>query len=107
MSTETLIESNGYVYFTIEWEGDDFEYSANFTVHKVASWTMEKEICDTEPYLEGLVKWDGCSHITFAEDGYMHLCGKVAFDWHVAVMSGIWKKCSEKIVKFNHEVAEE
>lgn len=62
MSIETLIEEDGYIYFTIEWEGDNFENSAIFSVSRVVSWTMEKQPLDTEPYLDGYVKWDGCSN---------------------------------------------
>lgn len=30
---------------------------------------------DAQPYLTGFVKWDGCSHFYFGDDGYLHLCG--------------------------------
>jgi len=33
------------------------------------------ELEDAQPYLTGLIKWDGCSHFYFGEDGYLHLCG--------------------------------
>lgn len=33
-----------------------------------------------ERYIEGYVKWDGCSHVTFGdENGYLHLCGGTHF----------------------------
>ena len=30
---------------------------------------------DAQPYLTGMIKWDGCSHFYFGDDGYLHLCG--------------------------------
>ena len=33
-----------------------------------------------ERYVEGVVKWDGCSHVTFGDgNGYLHLCGGAHF----------------------------
>lgn len=30
---------------------------------------------DAQPYLTGWIKWDGCSHFYFGDNGYLHLCG--------------------------------
>lgn len=102
---ETLIEDNGTVLFQIDWT-EVTEHSVNFNVYKVTSWYAESgEISDSEHYLRGYVKWDGCSHFWFGDEGYIHLCGKGCFDKHVLVMQTIWDACSKKITKFNHEVA--
>lgn len=35
----------------------------------------ENELEDAQPYLTGMIKWDGCSHFYFGNEGYIHLCG--------------------------------
>lgn len=45
----------------------------------------------TEEYLEAVVKWDGCCHVWFADDGYVHICGVQAWKHHCALMEWIYK----------------
>ena len=34
---------------------------------------------NAQPLITGFIKWDGCSHINFGNEGYIHLCG--GSDW--------------------------
>lgn len=103
---ETLLENEGCVQFLIEWTNVT-DYIADFNVWEVVSYCGEnfKEIAETELYLKGSVKWDGCSHFWFGNEGYMHLCGKNCWERHVQVMNTLWEVVSKKIVKFDFEVA--
>lgn len=100
---ETLIKDGDFIEFLIEFEDGDFELSANFNVFEVCSWSADtNEVSETELYLKGYVKWDGCSHFWFGEsDGYLHLCGKRYFEKHKEVMDKIWDICSKKIKKWD------
>jgi hypothetical protein len=104
---EVLIKEGDYVNFFIEFEDGDFEASATFNVLEATSWDAEnKEVLETEHYLKGYIKWDGCGHIWFGdEDGYMHLCGKSNFESLKQVMDAIWEICSKKITGWNADVA--
>ena len=46
-----------------------------------------------ERFIEGFVKWDGCSEISF--DGSMHLCGKEAIDQLADGLKRIHARCGE------------
>lgn len=105
---ETLIKTGEYVDFLIEFE-EDTESSANFKVYEVITWTGDTvEPSETELYLKGLIKWDGCSHIWFGgedKDGYIHICGKSRWDLHNQVMSAIWDRCRSLIKNFDESCA--
>lgn len=104
---ETLLTIGDYPYFLIEFEDNGFTHSCTFKVYEVSSWNMEDNTpSETELYLKGYVKFDGCSHIWFGgedRDGYLHLCGKFYWDNHKKVMDAIWQKCSERIDGFVEE----
>lgn len=34
-----------------------------------------RDITQANSLLEGTVKWDGCCHFNFGDQGYIHLCG--------------------------------
>lgn len=44
------------------------------------------EIKDATPWASITIKWDGCSHLYFHDDGYFHVCGH-----------DNWKRFSEMI----------
>lgn len=49
---------------------------------------------DAERYIDGSVKWDGCTHINFGdENGYLHLCGDV--DTLANALKVIYERCGE------------
>ena len=49
---------------------------------------------EVEPYLKCSIKWDGCSHFWFGDegekDGYLHICGHGDFSQHVMLMSHLY-----------------
>jgi len=65
---------------------DDVEYRMEFEVHEVTSWECDDKHTpgNTELYVCGVIKGDGCSQAYFGEedydtrkpDGYLHPCGK-------------------------------
>lgn len=42
------------------------------------------------------LKWDGCCHINFAEEGYSHLCGIGCWQTHLLTMQAIWRWAMEQ-----------
>jgi len=105
---EILIKEGEYINFTIEFEeGQDFEYSATCKVYETISWVNDPpEVSEDEEYLSAYIKWDGCSHIHFKEEGYLHLCGKSYFESHIQVMNKVWELCTTKIKHFDKDLAE-
>ena len=67
-----------------------------FSAEKVVSWTIKDEPIDTEKYLSGSVKFDGCSNIEF-EDDIMHFCGEKDVIDHCMLMKGIYKMAESEI----------
>jgi len=63
-------------------------------VSEVTSWPTDLSNYagwSTEEYLEATIKWDGCCHVWFADEGYVHICGVQAWKHHCAVMEWIYK----------------
>lgn len=57
---------------------------------------MTTDIEKANKYIEGIVKWDGCSHFTFGDqEGYMHLCGKHSIKNLLEVIQKVYLKCGE------------
>ena len=104
-------DDDGRTLFTMEIT-TDLDYMIGFTVYKVTSWEMNGDICDTEQYLKGTIKWDGCSHWWFGEeedgksDGYLHLCGYEHIKRHCELVDTIFKYCAENMKNFDKEVAD-
>lgn len=48
-----------------------------------------------QPLIEGTVKWDGCSHYNFGNEGYIHLCGKDYILNISELIKRIYFKCGE------------
>lgn len=108
---EVLIEEDGYIKFFIDFESIDI-ISCSFNVIQVIAWDEDKSTgewknpCEEELYLKAYVKWDGCSHFYFgSESGYMHLCGKSAYDDLKNVLDAVFLICSKKIKNWNAEYA--
>ncbi len=103
---ETLLKQNNKDIFLIEFEKDesDFEYSITFSVYEAISWNgINQVVEETELYLKGFIKWDGCSHLYFGDKGYIHLCGKVDFENHKKVLDAVWEVASKKIKNWDDE----
>lgn len=85
----------------------------NFKVVQIVSvMTQEsrEEELETESYLEGTIKWDGCSHIFWGSekepDHYLHLCGKSAWMEHCALMQILFEKAATKLVAWDKNISE-
>jgi hypothetical protein len=99
---EALLIEDGAITFQIEFENIDDNY-VSFSVYESVSFHEDNVVADTELYLKGDIKWDGCSNFWFT-DG-LHLCGKAYFETHKKVMGKIWDVCTKKIKGFDSELA--
>lgn len=61
---------------------------------------------EAETYLEGSVKWDGCSNINFFDNGYAHFCGMNEALRVGLVLQHIYMRCAE-ILKVKEKGNEE
>jgi hypothetical protein len=60
---------------------------------------------NAERYVEGFVKWDGCSHVCFGnEDAQLHLCGKSEFDKLATILAAIYARCGELMLEAGTEL---
>lgn len=72
------------------------DHHANFDVDEVVSLDADtREVSEVEGYLDAYIKWDGCSHFNFGQDGYIHLCGGNMFYQHIALMKRLFEKAFE------------
>jgi hypothetical protein len=53
------------------------------------------EIGKANKYINGTVKWDGCSHVYFGDEGYIHLCGSREFVKVGAILKKVYTRCYE------------
>ena len=80
-------------------------YSLDFTVYSVEGWTGDENdetFTETDPDLYELlftatVKWDGCSHVNFGDDGYLHLCGGPFWKRLPVVVRAAWNLVAELV----------
>lgn len=102
-----ILNEAGLAEFVISIFGHT-EYTMNFEVRQVASWTVEDDPKPeaTELYLNGFIKFDGDGHINFGERGYLHLCGEGGFKNHCQVISAVHTLAESTIKNFNKEAAQ-
>lgn len=109
-----LTDDIGFMEFLIEVE-EDVECSMDFKVYEVSSCEcdLEHTPIDTELYIHGTIRWDGCSHVYFGNssengisNGYLHLCGKRCWEKHNKMMSALFDLASVTIKHWNKDVAE-
>lgn len=107
-----LLSADGYTNFIIK-VGNDVEYSMDFEVFEVTGWECDEANtpCDTELYMTGTIKWDGCSHVWFGEKdenerqhGYLHLCGKGCWERHAELMRAVYALAEKTITKYSAEI---
>lgn len=53
------------------------------------------DINKANKYIHGTVKWDGCSHVYFGDEGYIHMCGGNEFKRIGAILEKVYKRCYE------------
>ena len=66
----------------------------------------EDEENNDERYMDGTIKWDGCSHLYFGDSGgsgYLHFCGKESYTRHTELMSFLFEKASKVIKGWEHK----
>jgi hypothetical protein len=56
-----------------------------------------------EIYLSATIKWDGCSHVNFGEEGYLHLCGAESWQRHCRLMEWLYKSAIELLPQLGDE----
>lgn len=55
-----------------------------------------EDVKEAQTLIKGLVKWDGCSHLTFGDkDGYIHACGRRNIKNLTAAIEKIYFRCGE------------
>jgi len=110
-----LLCADGYTNFLIKiiTTGNDLQYRMEFEVYEVCSWECDETntVSETELYLTGTIKWDGCSHVWFGEkdkngntDGYLHLCGKTYWQRHSDLMMKIYELAEKTITGYDEEI---
>lgn len=93
-------------------------HSVEFTVKQVGGWNEGRP---TEPiyddgdgnlvseaaapsYLRALIKWDGCSHVYFGEEGgYVHICGAESWANHCKLMEWLYKEAIKLMPQLGDE----
>lgn len=108
---ETFIEEDDLVLFQYEIE-DVSEVSITFNVYEVLDWLYNEGngeydvVGDTKLYLKAFMKWNGCNHFWFGDEGYIHLCGEHSIKKHQNVMDKCLEIAKTKIKGYNRSVAE-
>lgn len=80
--------------------GHDQDSKGGFTVpiysQKVdRSMEITKNVEEAENYVNGMVKWDGCSHYYFGDsEGYLHLCGTESMESLKEIVDDIFWECA-------------
>ncbi|MCP4128983.1 MAG: hypothetical protein GY753_18280 [Gammaproteobacteria bacterium] len=74
----------------------------SFKLYEVTSWKYNS-VHVVGQYLEGSIKWDGCSHIKFRDEGYIHLCGLHYWKQHNDVMKWLYQTVSGMIGRFDED----
>jgi hypothetical protein len=109
IKTETFIKDGDFINYIVKYEEKQkyIDTSITFEVYEIVSWDLDNKpyIDEAEIYAKCFVKWDGCSHIEWGDDGYIHMCGRVSYDNHIKVVNAIWEFAKSKITRFNNEVA--
>lgn len=58
---------------------------------------------ESERFINGFIKWNGCSHYYFGDDtGYLHLCGKHNINEISKLIKIIYNRCGELIAQNGH-----
>lgn len=102
---EVLIKREDDSGFLIAYDEKHKESCPSFKVYETAD--VNQQVEETDLYLKGMIKWDGCSHILVGPDiGYLHLCGYNKWKEFSEVMESVWKKTVDIIENFDYECAD-
>lgn len=101
---DDLLIENGLPMFKIEVTEKD-RASVSFRVYEISCWDMQNKPIESEIYLTGYIKWDGCSHIWFGDEdnegrqnGYVHLCGLPFWERHSKMMTNLYDYAKKNIL---------
>jgi hypothetical protein len=84
--------------YTPQPDGSDVFYAEN---------AFPSNFDEGERFVDGSVKWDGCSHYNFGdENGYIHLCGAGNFNALAWVLKETFLTASREIPHFAPDVAD-
>lgn len=77
----------------------------NFRLMEISAWDTEGKPMLGDPryfeqYMTGMIKFDGCSHLTMGDAGYMHLCGVRSWKRHCIIMEMVYKYLTERFPNF-------
>lgn len=81
-------------------------YSVEFSVKEVEGFEdgdKDKPIIPDEIYLRATIKWDGCSHVNFGTDGYVHICGARAWQRHCRLMEWLYRLAPNYVEAFDKD----
>ena len=64
-------------YEVYDWGGQESDGTWLFQLKRPSedSFNLTSLVDKAQPFMAGTIKWDGCSHNNFGEDGYIHGCG--------------------------------
>lgn len=83
-----------------------------FKMYEAGSWNDNGNPLNTEHFVTGNIKRDGCMDIDVGEDdehgcatGYMHLCGFSDIKAHNQAMEELFAIAASNIARFDNEIA--
>jgi hypothetical protein len=92
-----VLDVEVYEYFMID-DGETAEIPPRMAFQKRGASShpdYEPDINKAEINLEGSIKWDGCSNLTFNKAGYRHFCGKQHAMGIGQMIAGIYELAAE------------
>ncbi len=99
-ATHHINDDDGQPVFRVTVTTDEHYSEHTFTadVDEITAWDVAGEPAQHEPYLQCMIKWDGCCHFTFGaprdgggRDGYLHLCGVNDLKNHALLMKALYQ----------------
>lgn len=102
-----LCRDGDYITFLLDVTEVKSHYM-NGVVYEVTAWSGNetKEPVEVEQYMDVYIKWDGCSHYTFGEEGgngYLHLCGAEYIERHCKAVKAVYEYASKVIEAFDED----
>lgn len=85
---------------------DTKTHSVSATVEEVVAWDEDGSPLEFQPYLKCAMKWDGCSHLWFGDEGYLHICGAECFEKHLFLIKELYR-WAEKSIPMEKQISGE
>lgn len=71
-----------------------------FTYEIIGSSGTTNDIEKAQPVIKGHIKYDGCSHVDFGDDGYIHICGSDSWLNFIEAIKRIYDISKENLRSF-------